>query len=347
MDFASILASEIASKKRKLEAAATASTPEPKKYIKRADLELAREQEYIAKQAALDAEREEKARRKREEEEEDEARREEQKRKREKLKEEARLRREKREAEKAAAEAKAKGITLPNAEEEDKPLSKEAEKELCAQFRKLKEPIRIFGETTKQRQNRLEELTRQKPVDKPFPPPLTEQEMIIKKNDVTEDTEKVYGQLAAWFDMVLREWSLALAARPEEVARTSTGRQAKNAYIQAKEHMEPLFRHFKDQDLHPDVFPRVCDIVMLAQDRKYVNANDVYLRLSIGNAAWPIGVTMVGIHERSAREKLHEKGKAAHIMSDEVTRKFLQSIKRCLSFCQTRWPPSDPLQLMG
>lgn len=58
-------------------------------------------------------------------------------------------------------------------------------------------------------------------------------------------------------------------------------------------------------------------------------------------------MTMVGIHERSAREKLHEKGMAAHIMSDEVTRKFLQSIKRCLSFCQTRWPPEDPLQLMG
>lgn len=70
---------------------------------------------------------------------------------------------------------------------------------------------------------------------------------------------------------------------------------------------------------------------------------------NVGFRAWPIGVTMVGIHERSAREKLHENRKegGAHIMSDEVTRKFLQSIKRCLSFCQTRWPPEDPLQLMG
>ena len=64
--------------------------------------------------------------------------------------------------------------------------------------------------------------------------------------------------------------------------------------------------------------------------------------------AWPIGVTMVGIHERSAREKLHEGGKGqAHIMSDEITRKFLQSIKRCLTFAQVRWPPDDQLQLMG
>ena len=84
------------------------------------------------------------------------------------------------------------------------------------------------------------------------------------------------------------------------------------------------------------------------QERRYVDANDGYLRLSIGKAAWPIGVTMVGIHERSAREKLHEDGKdGAHIMSDEVTRKFLQGIKRCLSFAQTRWPPEDFGQLMG
>ena len=91
----------------------------------------------------------------------------------------------------------------------------------------------------------------------------------------------------------------------------------------------------------------MVEIVAAAQERRYVDANDGYLRLSIGKAAWPIGVTMVGIHERSAREKLHESDNAAHIMSDEVTRKFLQSIKRCLSFAQTRWPPEDLMQLMG
>ena len=90
------------------------------------------------------------------------------------------------------------------------------------------------------------------------------------------------------------------------------------------------------------------EIVNAAQERRYVDANDGYLRLSIGKAAWPIGVTMVGIHERSAREKLHEgEGGKAHIMSDEVTRKFLQSIKRSLTFAQTRWPPEDQGQLMG
>ena len=68
----------------------------------------------------------------------------------------------------------------------------------------------------------------------------------------------------------------------------------------------------------------------------------------VRDSAWPLGVTQVGIHERSAREKLHEsEKKTAHIMSDEITRKYLQSIKRCLSFAQTRWPPDDQMQLMG
>jgi pre-mRNA-splicing factor 18 len=33
-------------------------------------------------------------------------------------------------------------------------------------------------------------------------------------------------------------------------------------------------------------------------------ANDKYNDLAIGNAPWPIGVTMVGIHERSGRAKI-------------------------------------------
>jgi pre-mRNA-splicing factor 18 len=49
---------------------------------------------------------------------------------------------------------------------------------------------------------------------------------------------------------------------------------------------------------------RVTEICMYMQEREYLKANDSYLRLSIGNAPWPIGVTMVGIHERSAREKI-------------------------------------------
>ena len=72
------------------------------------------------------------------------------------------------------------------------------------------------------------------------------------------------------------------------------------------------------------------------QNRNYMYANDVYLRLAIGNAPWPIGVTSVGIHERSAREKIshvmNQHGQA-HIMNDEATRKFLQVCGQGSNLC--------------
>ena len=71
-------------------------------------------------------------------------------------------------------------------------------------------------------------------------------------------------------------------------------------------------------------------------------------RLCSGNEAWPIGVTSIGIHERSSREKISHvmnTGGAAHIMNDEATRKYLQAMKRLLTTMQ-RLFPTDPSRCM-
>jgi len=57
--------------------------------------------------------------------------------------------------------------------------------------------------------------------------------------------------------------------------------------------------------------------------------------LAIGNAAWPIGVTMVGIHERSGREKIFSQH-VAHVLNDETTRKYIQAIKRLMTYAQEK-----------
>ena len=61
------------------------------------------------------------------------------------------------------------------------------------------------------------------------------------------------------------------------------------------------------------------------------------MRLAIGNSPWPIGVTMVGIHERGGREKINE-SKTAHVMNDESQRKYITSVKRIMTFCQNAYP---------
>jgi pre-mRNA-splicing factor 18 len=55
---------------------------------------------------------------------------------------------------------------------------------------------------------------------------------------------------------------------------------------------EGILTSFKS--LAADVLARIAEIVYYMQKRQYQRANDAYLRLSIGNAPWPIGVTMVG-----------------------------------------------------
>ena len=47
--------------------------------------------------------------------------------------------------------------------------------------------------------------------------------------------------------------------------------------------------------------------------------------MAIGNAPWPIGVTMVGIHARTGREKIFARN-VAHVLNDETQRKYIQVI---------------------
>jgi hypothetical protein len=362
MDFAKLMSAQI--KKGKDAAAPLASND--KKYLKRSEIEAQRQAAYQAEQEAAERSQLERLEKKRKTEDDEAEREEERREKRRRLAEESRRIRE--EEEDTEERKRRKRLGLPDLpprkkddEEDGTPIPAEEDiedDELVAKLRALDEPARLFGESHKQRLKRYKKRVGADHLatimtDGPIPTTLQlvpEKDMKIdsKVPKDKESREFLFRQLASYFTMVLKEWDITLARRDLEVKDSYQGKQAYAAMVQARENMRPLFKKLEVFDLVDSILEPVVEIVLAAQERRYVDANDGYLRLSIGNAAWPIGVTMVGIHERSAREKLHESDKnAAHIMSDEITRKFLQSIKRCLSFAQTRWPPTDQLQLMG
>ena len=386
MDFASLMSAEISKSTPKPSTSTSTSSPSTpttesstKKYLKRAELEVQRQQAYLDSQAALNRDREAKLTQKRKLDEEAAARNAERDEKRRRLAEESRVRREEEEAKRERARRKRLGLpelphpnTLPTttttaSEKNGFPPSSEPDipdQELIAKLRALSEPATLFGETHPQRLHRYRKLTSaasaaaaaapQTLSGGPIPTTLALlPESALKINpslppaSPSPERTYLYRQLGSYFTLLLSAWSSALSSRPAATATSTSGRQAHSAYVSSVQNMTPLFRLFEAESLSDAILGPMVEIVAAAQERRYVDANDGYLRLSIGKAAWPIGVTMVGIHERSAREKLHESDNAAHIMSDEVTRKFLQSIKRCLSFAQTRWPPEDLMQLMG
>ncbi|KAK3391728.1 hypothetical protein B0T20DRAFT_422041 [Sordaria brevicollis] len=359
-------------------ASADGPTTTAPKFISRREAEAQRQAAYLAEQKRLEAERAAKAaaKRKREEDAIEEAKAREEKKRR--LAEESRARRLQKEAEEERARRKRLGLPelpptpadatetkegTPASIDDDDLDDDDAEhvdipdEELTAKLRSLGEPAFLFGETHTLRLRRYRKAAGLGALGLPTGPistsllPVAEKDMKVPATaaDIPPPTDRkarrfLFRQLASYFNMVLREWEIALAK--EDNADTFAGQAARNAMIQSKETMRPLFRKFEKGDLEKDILEAIVEIVRAAQERRYVDANDGYLRLSIGKAAWPIGVTMVGIHERSAREKLHD-GERGHIMGGEVTRKYLQSIKRCLTFAQVRWPPEDVRQLMG
>ena len=81
-----------------------------------------------------------------------------------------------------------------------------------------------------------------------------------------------------------------------------------------------------------EILDAIYMIALYCLAKQYLKAHDKYVELAIGNSPWPMGVTMVGIHERSGRARINT-SQIAHILNDETTRKYLQAVKRLMTVC--------------
>ncbi|CAN6199512.1 unnamed protein product [Urochloa humidicola] len=144
-------------------------------------------------------------------------------------------------------------------------------------------------------------------------------------------------KILVFFKKLLNEWKQELDDMSELEKRTAKGKSMVATFKQCARYLSPLFEFCRKKVLPDDIRQALLVIVKCCMKRDYLAAMDQYIKLAIGNAPWPIGVTMVGIHERSAREKIYTNS-VAHIMNDETTRKYLQSIKRLMTLCQRRYP---------
>eukprot|EP00879_Flechtneria_rotunda_P006324 GHRR01006647.1.p1 GENE.GHRR01006647.1~~GHRR01006647.1.p1 ORF type:complete len:438 (+),score=173.03 GHRR01006647.1:204-1517(+) len=142
-----------------------------------------------------------------------------------------------------------------------------------------------------------------------------------------EEGLPIEDRIAKYLRRWCQEWEEDLEARNEEVKQSGAGHQATLVFKQSMSYFEPLFERLKKRQIVEELKVGLWIMVQHMAERNYLAANDVYLKLAIGNAPWPIGVTHVGLHERSAREKISHvmnSSSQAHIMNDEATRKYFQ-----------------------
>ncbi|XP_045714050.1 pre-mRNA-splicing factor 18 isoform X2 [Phyllostomus hastatus] len=139
------------------------------------------------------------------------------------------------------------------------------------------------------------------------------------------DDHKDMDIITKFLKFLLGVWAKELNAREDYVKRSVQGKLNSATQKQTESYLRPLFRKLRKRNLPADIKESITDIIKFMLQREYVKANDAYLQMAIGNAPWPIGVTMVGIHARTGREKIFSKH-VAHVLNDETQRKYIQDV---------------------
>ena len=137
-----------------------------------------------------------------------------------------------------------------------------------------------------------------------------------------------------------------LALRGEAEAASVAGRREAARFTECRRHLEPLFAQLQARTTPVELLSAFEEIVEHMRRREYVAAHDAYIRCAIGNAPWPMGVGVTGLHEGRGRQGVRDT-KIAHVMNDETQRKYLQGVKRLLTYAQQVLPADAPSQMVG
>ncbi|KAL5014329.1 hypothetical protein ScPMuIL_008599 [Solemya velum] len=335
MDALKLLKAELDRKKRQLSSNSDIIAPN-RKYFKRGDLVAKQEEEYWRKQNRLKDENEEK-------------------------------------------ETHTVSPDTQQSIEKEEKISHLPRKEVIRKLRERNEPIILFGETDVEAYQRLKHLETLEPeikrgegyendfkaaldkVDQQYLNEIVKAtgsegasvDVSIKDDGTTEeDIQKMRAELGEggferdqeillkYLKFLLKMWGNLLNERPQEEKRSLKGKMASATHSQTVSYLKPLFRNLKMKKTEEGILECLVQIVKYVMDKDYLKANDAYLEMAIGNAPWPIGVTMVGIHARTGREKISSRY-VAHVLNDETQRKYIQALKRLMTQCQ-RLFPTDP-----
>lgn len=106
--------------------------------------------------------------------------------------------------------------------------------------------------------------------------------------------------------------------------------------LETKKSLFPLLVKLRKHTLEESQLTSLLTILYHIQQNELNKAEESYMKLSIGNVAWPIGVVSVSIHARSRDSKLF--GGQANIMIDEKTRRWITGIKRLITFKKATTP---------
>lgn len=141
-------------------------------------------------------------------------------------------------------------------------------------------------------------------------------------------SQKLAIQIRKYIKHLVNTWDLHL--------QQTSDHQQLQILSETKRDLVKLLYKLRSEKLNDNMLISLATICYYLQQKNYNKATESYLKLSIGNVAWPIGVKSVGIHSRSADLKITGEDKllVANIMIDDKTRRWITAIKRLIAFCE-------------
>ncbi|OUM51676.1 hypothetical protein BVG19_g796 [[Candida] boidinii] len=158
-----------------------------------------------------------------------------------------------------------------------------------------------------------------------------DQTFLINKDDIRDNIDAVGIQCRDYIRYLLKEWDdknsriQDLNAKDNEDLRLT----------ETKKWLLSLLVGLKKQNITKDLLITLSTIFYNMQQKEFIQANENYIKLSVGNIAWPIGVINVGIHSRSADSKITGESNISNIMKDEKTRRWILGVKRLITFAES------------
>lgn len=151
--------------------------------------------------------------------------------------------------------------------------------------------------------------------------------VVIARDEICPENAAVLAlQVRRFLKDILARWQ----ARPAD-----SGAGTSAILAETKKDIVRLLYKLRSGKLPADMVVSLLTIVYYLQHEQPTQASQLYLELSIGNVAWPIGVRDVGIHARAADAKIAGDNKQllANVMKSDATRRWLVAVKRIINYC--------------
>lgn len=157
--------------------------------------------------------------------------------------------------------------------------------------------------------------------------------------------------IRGWIRKSLKTWEKELADLPDEEKKKPMIKTAIAAHRQVRRDVRPLQKRLRVYAMDPQLLDKIHTIVSRADQREYRSAAEAYIDLTVGKAMWPLGMghggsmlmeDAIGLHDRENLMKNKQLKDVSSQLNDEVTRKYVQSLKRLMNQAQNYWPPDAP-----